>query len=159
MKNVMIRMGGSARLFSVDDKMSVDNVLDAFKAARNDMRTKDPSVKTLEIPNAVLAAHGLFPALVAFELAVPDESILAEMMAEDGLAFADCGQCSHNECGVCGHYGGEAGDYDVNCDRCASEYLVQALDAHDPDKVLEYFVLLEPALLYRPDELLARAKK
>ena len=112
------------------------------------MRTKDPSVRTLEIPNDVLAAHGLFPAPVAFELAVPDESVLAEMMAEDGLAFADCGQCSHNECGVCGRYGGETDDYDENCSLCANEGLIQAADADDPGKILD-----------DPDKLMASAGK
>ena len=159
MKNIMIRMGGSARLFNVDDAMSSNDVLDAFKAARNDMRTKDPSVRTLEIPNDVLVAHGLIPAPVAFEAAVSGETVLSEMMAEDGLAFAGCGQCGHNECGTCGHYGCEASDYDENCSHCTSENLVQALDVHDPNMVLEYFVLLEPKLMDDPDELLRRAKK
>ena len=159
MKNVMIRMGDSSRLFSVDNDMSTDNILDAFGAARNDMRTKDPSVRTLEIPNDVLASHGLFPAPVAFELALPDESVLAEMMAEDGLAFAGCAQCGHNESGLCGRYGGSATDDDMNCDHCSTEDLVQVLDAYDDGKVLEYFVLLDPDLMDDPDELLARAKK
>ena len=159
MKTILARSGGSARIFDVDDAMTPDGALDAFAAARRACRASDPSAKPLEIPADILKAHGLVPAPIAFEIAVPDESALAEMMREDGVAFAGCAQCSHNESGLCARYGGEASDDDANCDHCASENLIQALDPGDPDTVLEYFVLLDPDLLDDPEELLSRLGK
>lgn len=160
MKTIIVHIGGTTRFFNVDDAMSEQGVYNSFQQMLGELRERNELIRSSEIPNELLIAHGLSPAPIAFETSVPDTSLLADAMEKAGISFACCSECEHYENGYCGKYGDSIEwPYDVNRDCCASKDVYQVFDAADNDMVLAYFILKDKSLIDSQADLLVRLKK